>query len=341
MTKERCHALTARTILLMIVRLLVLLSVLALALVLNLCMGDILLTPAEAWQSLQLSGSELHDMLWQIRLPRLLIAAVVGIGLSTSGFVLQALTRNCLADPYLTGISSGAGLAASIAMIAGVDFSLIPFIAFAGGAITSMVVAMMAKNPAGLSVTRLLLAGVALSAICGSFITLIMVGAASAAQSQGIFFWLAGGISGRTWSELTIAGAYILIGLLVALAMSKSMRLLSLGAQSAQSLGVNVKVVQWVLLSAAVLSCGASVAISGLVGFVGLIAPQIGRTLFGRDERVQIICTAIVGGILVLFSDLAARTLGQGQELPLGTLLALVGGPFFLWLVSRQKGEGL
>jgi len=332
---------TARTILLMFFRLLILLAVFALALMLNLCMGDVCMGPAEALQSLQTSGSQLHDMLWQIRLPRLLIAAVVGIGLATSGFVLQALTRNCLADPYLTGISSGAGLAASIAMIAGVDFSLIPFIAFAGGAGTSLVVALMAKNPAGLSVTKLLLAGVAVSAICGSFITLVMVGLASAAQSQGIFFWLAGGISGRTWSELAIAGIYIFVGLMVALVMSKSMRLLSLGAQSAQSLGVNVAVVQWVLLAAAVLTCGASVAISGLVGFVGLIAPQIGRSLFGRDERVQIICTAIVGGILVLLSDLAARTLGQGQELPLGTLLALVGGPFFLWLVSRQKGEGL
>lgn len=323
------------------IRIVILLSILALALMLNLCVGDVCVGPAEAWQSLQATNSDLHDMLWQIRVPRLLIAAVVGVGLSTSGFVLQALTRNVLADPYLTGISSGAGLAAAIAMIAGVDFALIPFIAFTGGAVTSLVVAMMAKNPAGLSVTRLLLAGVALSAICGSFITLIMVGAASAAQSQGIFFWLAGGISGRTWSELAIAGTYIFVGLIISLVMSKSMRLLSLGAQSAQSLGVNVAVVQWVLLGAAVLTCGASVAISGLVGFVGLIAPQIGRSLFGRDERVQILCTAVIGAVLVLLSDLAARTLGQGQELPLGTLLALVGGPFFLWLVSRQKGEGL
>ncbi|MGH9547970.1 MAG: FecCD family ABC transporter permease, partial [Terriglobales bacterium] len=192
-----------------------------------------------------------------------------------------------------------------------------------------------------LSVTRLLLSGVGLSAICSAFITMIITNSATFAQTQGLFFWLAGGIAGKTWSEFTPAALYTACGIMIALAMSKQLRVLSLGPMPAQALGLNVARTQWLLLAAAVLMCGAAVSVSGLVGFVGLIAPHVSRRILPQKEYLQIVCAAVVGMALVLFSDLAARTLGQGQELPLGTLLSLIGGPFFLLLVCRQKGESL
>jgi iron complex transport system permease protein len=329
-------------------RLIILALVLLLSLGLNVCLGEITLSPLQAWLALtdpHAVQSGIVDMLWQIRLPRLLTALTVGLGLSLSGYLLQAISRNYLADPYLTGVSSGAGLAVTMAMITGCDFALLPAAAFVGGLCASLVVAFMARSSPGsaigFSVTKLLLAGVAISAICGSLITLILTLSGNIAKVQGIFFWLAGGISGASWNVLEAAFAYVAIGFAIALAMSKSLRLLSLGPQQAAALGLNVPLTQWVLLVTAVLVCGAAVSVSGLVGFVGLIAPYISRHLFGRDERLHLVACLLVGGILVLLSDLAARTLGQGQELPLGTLLALVGAPFFLYLVLKQKGEAL
>ncbi|HMO23345.1 MAG TPA: iron ABC transporter permease, partial [Candidatus Melainabacteria bacterium] len=238
-----------------------------------------------------------------------------------------------------TGVSSGAGVTVAIALSLGLSFSYVPVIAFSGGLVASLIVASLAKIPTGLSVTKMLLAGIALSTICSGIITLIITNGADPIKAQGIFFWLAGGISGRTWQELIPAAGYTVFGILLALVLSKQLRLLSLGSQQARSLGVNVEMLQLVLLSIAVLMCGAAVSVSGLVGFVGLVAPHIARRSFGRDERIHIICTALLGIGLVLVSDLAARSVAAGQELPLGTLLSLIGGPFFLYLVSKQRGE--
>lgn len=326
-----------------IFRFALLVTLLVIAVTINVCIGDVCIAPQQAMQALlnQSPSSGLSEVLWQIRLPRICVAMVVGTALSVSGYVLQALSRNSLADPYLTGVSSGSGLAVALAMICGASFSLIPAAAFTGGLLASLLVAAMSRSPSGLSVGRLLLSGVGLSAICSAFITMILIHASSVAQGQGLFFWLAGGIAGRSWSELIPACLYTLVGIIIALAMSKQIRLLALGAQSAQALGLDVARSQWILLGAAVLMCGAAVSISGLVGFVGLIAPHLTRRLYGRDERFHIVCAAMLGMVLVLFSDLAARTLGHGQELPLGTLLSLIGGPFFLWLMARQHHEGL
>ena len=314
---------------------------------LNLCLGDAQIAPGLIWQALvdpQAAGlgqSGVPIIIWEIRLPRLLTAAVVGAALAVSGYILQALARNYLADPYLTGVSSGAGLAVAIAVSAGVDFAFVPLTALGGALAASLVVALMARSPAGLSITRLLLAGVALSAICGALITLLLIHAGTTVGSQAIFFWLAGGISGRSWSELCPAAWYVAAGLLLAMIMSKPLRVLSVGVNTAASLGLDVARTQWALLLAAVLLCGAAVSVSGIVGFVGLIAPHICRRFFGTDERLHLVASALTGAALVLASDLVARMLGQGQELPLGTLLSLIGGPFFLWLVVHQKGESL
>ncbi|MCA9804060.1 MAG: iron ABC transporter permease [Cyanobacteria bacterium HKST-UBA02] len=331
----------------MIIRLVILIALAALGLLLNICIGDVRIDPLLALQSvfapnsLPESCSTSLDIIWQIRLPRLLTAATVGAALAVSGYVLQALSRNYLADPYLTGVSSGAGVTVALGLTFGLSFSMVPLAAFAGGLAASIVVAFLSRNPTGLSMTRMLLSGVALSTICSGLITLIITNGGNPVQSQGIFFWLAGGIGGRTWDELIPAATYTVVGCLVALVLSKQIRLLSLGTQQARSLGVNVELVQMLLLAVAVLMCGAAVSVSGLVGFVGLMAPHLSRRLYGRDERVHLICAALLGIALVEMSDLAARSMVPGQELPLGTLLSLIGGPFFLWLVSRQTGEEL
>ncbi len=327
-------------------KIVILLLVLAGGFLLNLCLGEIFVSPSQACQAVMGApplGLEpgIYEMLWQIRLPRLLAAFVVGTGLSISGYLLQALSRNYLADPYLTGVSSGAGLAVVLASMGSLDFALLPVAALAGGLVASLIVAFMSSTSSGLSITRLLLSGVAISAICGSLITLLLTCATGAVRAQGLLFWLSGSISGRGWAELTPAAFWVGAGTIAAFILSKPLRLLSLGSHGAAALGLNVALAQWLILATAVVLCGAAVSLSGLVGFVGLIAPYLSRQLFGRDERVHLVTTACLGGMLVLLSDLAARTLAPGQELPLGTLLSLIGAPFFLWLVLKQKGEGL
>ena len=323
----------------------ILLILVALGILLNICIGDVHIPPALALttlvspDSLAIDKTSFAEIIWQIRLPRLLTAITVGAALSVSGYLLQTLSRNHLADPYLTGVSSGAGVTVAIGLTLGLSFSFVPIAAFIGGLVASVIVASISKNPSGLSVTRMLLSGIALSTICSGIITLIITNGGDPVKAQGIFFWLAGGISGRTWEELLPASAYTFIGFVIALIFAKQLRVLSLGTQHAKSLGVNVEQVQLILLSIAVLMCGAAVSVSGLVGFVGLVAPHITRQIYGRDERLHIVCTALLGMVLVLLSDLMARSIASGQELPLGTLLSLIGGPFFLFLVSKQKGE--
>lgn len=323
----------------LLLRLIVLLILLVVSLGLNLCLGEVRLSPAQLWSELSTHDSALGSMLWQIRLPRAAAAAVVGAALSLSGYLLQSLSRNYLADPYLTGVSSGAALAVAIALATSVPFVVLPFFALAGGLGASIVVAIMARTASGLSITRLLLGGVALSAICTSIMTLILTQLTNTGKVQGLFYWLTGSVSGRGWSEVQPLAVYVAIGFVCAMLMSKPLRLLALGASSAASLGLNVPAAQWFILLAAVVLCGSAVSLSGLVGFVGLMAPYIARSAFGADERVHLIASACIGSLLVLLSDLAARTLMPGTELPLGTLLSLVGAPFFIWLIMRHREE--
>jgi iron complex transport system permease protein len=337
-----------------ILKLLALLALLLAALLLNLCLGEINLSPEIALQVLfssdhtgpatapgydQLKLAAVGNMVWQIRLPRLLTAAAVGAALAVSGYLLQSLSRNYLADPYLTGVSSGAALAVAVIMLSGVSYALLPLAALLGGLVAAVVVAIMARGPGGLSITRLLLGGVAISAVCSSLITLVMTSFPAGARTLGLFYWLAGSVSGRTWADLQAPALYMTLAGIAALILSKPLRLLSLGSQQAASLGLNVPKMQWSILITAVVLCGASVSLSGVVGFVGLVAPYIGRGVTGTSERWHIIGSALLGATMVLISDLCARCLIPGQELPLGTLLSLVGAPFFLWLIVRHKDE--
>ncbi len=327
-----------------LIRLLILILVLIACASLSIFLGDVSIDAETTLRTLFSPGQvqdQLKDIIWQVRLPRLLIAFVVGVSLSVSGYMLQVLTRNTLADPYLTGVSSGACVCVALGVAFGMSFDFVPVAGLLGGLAASLIVAYVARSHdyTGLSVTRLLLAGVVLSTFLIGTTTLVILLSGNPVLSQGLFFWLAGGISGKSWTELLPASIYTLIGILGALFLSKQLRLLSLGKDYAASLGANVARVQWSCLCVAVLLCGAAVALSGLVGFVGLVAPHLSRHLFSQDERLQIFTCALIGGILVMLSDLCARMLIPGQELPLGTLLSLLGGAFFLSLMAKEKGE--
>lgn len=326
-----------------VVNFIVLAALLCVSLLLALCLGEVSVSPQSALSVLFNHGaggdSAVQQVLWDIRLPRVLAGAAVGCALAVSGYLLQTLSRNFLADPYLTGVSSGSALAVACVMLFALDFAYLPVAALAGGMAASVIAAAIARTAGGISVTRLLLAGIAISAICSSLITLLVTSSGETARAQGVFYWLAGSLSSANWAELRSASLYIAVALVVAMVMTKSLRLLSLGGQTAASLGLNVARTQWTILATAVVLCGTAVSLAGIVGFVGLIAPQIARSLFGRDERCQIIAAGAGGALLVVLSDLCARLVGHGQELPLGTLLNLIGGPFFLWMVLRRQKE--
>lgn len=329
----------------LLLRLFLLLAVFAGVLLLNLCLGEVQLSLQEVLNffSQYLKHANLpaenssYQILMDIRLPRALAAALVGAALGISGYQLQSLSNNGLADPYLTGVSSGAGLAVAVSVIYGVDFAFIPLISLAGGLAASFLVLMLSKTSEGISVSRLLLSGVALSAFCGALITLLICSGQGSTRSQGIYYWLAGSVNGKSWSDLGSTCIYIALGCIIALITSKSLRLLSLGSSTAASLGLEVSRAQIAVLFSAILLCSASVSLSGIVGFAGLVSPYFARQLFGRDERVHMISAAGIGAVLVLLSDLAARTISGGQEPPLGTLLSLIGGPFFIYLLLKRE----
>jgi iron complex transport system permease protein len=324
-------------------RFILLAALLAAVVLLNLCAGEVQLTPAQvfdglsAWAQQAGAGDPSMQILLDIRFPRALAAGLVGLALGISGYQLQSLSNNGLADPYLTGVSSGAGLAVAAAVIYGVDPGFIPVLSLAGGLAASFVVLLLSKTADGISISRLLLAGVALSAFCAAVITLLICSGQGSARSQGIYYWLAGTVSGKSWSDLANTSAYIVGGFLLALLTSKPLRLLSLGSSTAQALGVEVARTQLAVLFSAILLCSAAVSLSGIVGFAGLVSPYFARQLFGRDERAHIVSSAGIGAVLVLLSDLCARTIASGQEPPLGTLLSLIGGPFFLYLLMKRE----
>lgn len=328
------------------IRLVLLAAIFAAVLMLNLCSGELQLSPAQLFEAIQAAfgsgqaGDTAGQILMDIRIPRALAAALVGAALGVSGYLLQSLSQNGLADPYLTGVSSGAGLAVAAAVMLGADLHFLPLISLAGGMGAAAVVVLLAKTAEGISITRLLLAGVALSAFCGALVTMLVCSGQGSSKSQSIYYWLAGTVSGSTWQQLGSAAVYVCTGSLLAFVSSKSLRLLSLGTSSARSLGLDVGKAQLLVLFAAVLLCSAAVSLGGIVGFAGLIAPYFARLLYGRDERVLILSSGISGSILVLLSDLLARTLSAVHEPPLGTLLSLVGGPFFIYLLLKRE-EGV
>jgi iron complex transport system permease protein len=280
-------------------------------------------------------SSEQSAILFQIRLPRILLASAVGMCLAAAGAAYQALLRNPLAEPYLLGVSNGAavGTMVSLVFFGSLEWSR-PVLAFAGALLASLAVYQLARGRAGASPERLILAGVIVTTFLSSaivFITTLM----DATRIRSFTFWLLGDLSGGNGGLLTLALVVSVLGSLVLTAYARPLNLLMLGERDAFDLGVEVGRVRVIVFLAAGLLVGTSVASSGSVGYVGLVVPHLVRLSFGSDNRLVIPAAAIAGATFVVAADLVARTLIAPRELPVGAITALIGAPLFIFLLKR------
>ncbi len=276
-----------------------------------------------------------------VRLPRIIMAGLVGAALSVAGAAYQGLFRNPLADPYLIGVASGAGLGATIGFLipftaSWMGLGLIPLFAFIGALSAVAGVYLLARVGKTVPVTTLILAGVAigafLSAITSYLFTLF------GRDLHGIIFWLMGGFSLSTWSEVRLIFPWIIIGIVVISLYSRPLNVMQLDEEQAQQLGIKVERVKITLLIVATLITAVAVSFAGLIGFVGLIIPHVVRLIWGPDHRYLFPLSALVGSIFLILADAAAHGLIPPREIPVGVVTALCGGPFFLYLLRRRKG---
>jgi iron complex transport system permease protein len=278
-------------------------------------------------------------ILFDLRLPRVLLAMIVGSGLAVSGTVFQALFRNPMADPAIIGVSSGAALGAIVVLLAGGGAALgglgVYAAAFLGAGAVGMLVYRLARIGPRVQVATLLLAGIAVAAVVAAAISLLM--AFSGEQVRSIYFWLLGGLQARGYRALAVAAPLVAGGAVAAMAAGPRLNLLTLGEERAAQLGLDVEGFKRGMLAAGALLTAAAVAVAGVIGFVGLMTPHILRLVVGADHR-RLLPAALVGGAaFMVLADLAARTVLAPQEIPVGAVTALLGGPFFLYLLRREK----
>jgi iron complex transport system permease protein len=307
---------------------------LILSMLLALSVGAVKLSPKNVWQALfAQSPDTARTIVWQLRLPRILMAAVVGTALSGSGVALQGLFRNSLVDPYILGLSSGAALGAALGLTLNLA-SLIPLFAFLGALLATTISYLLARENGRVPPMRLLLAGVATSAFLSALVSMLML--KSQRSLQSIFLWLMGSFSGRSWPELKLVLPYMLLGLCLIFLHLRELNLLLLGEEAAGQLGIEVERAKRFLLLGATLAAAASVAGSGTIGFVGLVVPHLVRILTGSDHRLLFPLSLLTGALFMVLADTIARTIMAPVELPVGIITSLVGAPFFLYLL--QKG---
>ncbi|HEU5079226.1 MAG TPA: iron ABC transporter permease [Opitutaceae bacterium] len=300
----------------------------------SIAIGDFPLSPARLWAGLTNEDALAATVIYQIRLPRVIVAVLVGAALSGGGLVMQAYFRNGLASPGLLGVSSGGSAGAVIAIAAGwatASLSVLPIAAVIGALLATGAVLVLARH--GASTERLLLAGVALNALLGAVTSYVLSSyTLSYERNAQILFWLLGGLEDRTWEHVFMALPIVSAAALL-WPLGRRMDLLSLGADEAQSLGVDVRRLRgWMLALTTVLTALAT-AVAGTVGFVGLIVPHVFRLLAGPEHRRLVPLCLVGGAAFVLACDLLARSVGGVR---LGVITSLIGGPFFLWLLRRR-----
>lgn len=278
-------------------------------------------------------------VVWDIRLPRALLAAVVGAALAVAGAALQAVFRNPLVEPRVVGVADGAALGAVAAIVSGVTIAgvyTLPIAAFLAGLAATLLVFATATNGNRTDVVTLILAGIAVN-VTAAAATGAFIYAADDDQLRDIVFWMLGSLAGATWQDLAAVTPPIALATVVLCGHARVMDLLALGDREARHLGTNVERVRLTIVGLAALATGAAVATAGVVGFVGLVVPHIVRMNLGPDHRTLLPASALGGATLLLAADLVARTVVIPRELPLGVVTAVVGGPYFLWLVRRQR----
>jgi iron complex transport system permease protein len=286
-------------------------------------------------------------VVFDIRMPRAVLGVLIGAALAVSGAIMQGVFRNPLADPGLVGVSAGAGLGAvsfivlqtgmlaPVAMVFGLY--AIPFAAFSGGLVSTLLLYRISTRHGRTSVATMLLAGIALGALAGAF-TGLLVFRADDQQLRDLTFWGLGSLAGATWSKNLMAAPLILPVLLALPLMARSLNALALGEASARHLGIDVQRFKNIAIVCVAAATGASVAVSGGIGFVGIVVPHLLRLAIGPDHRYLLPASAMLGAILLLFADAIARQIVAPAELPIGIVTAAAGAPFFLWILLRKRG---
>ncbi|MFC6357471.1 putative F420-0 ABC transporter permease subunit [Luethyella okanaganae] len=275
-------------------------------------------------------------IVWQLRMPRVLTAALVGAGLALSGAVMQAITRNPLADPYLLGLSSGASMGAVAVLLLGVGL-LLPVAAFLGALLALAGTLLLAGRGGRITPTRTVLAGLAVSSLAGAVTSLVIFWTATGDSYREILSWLLGSLSGSSWLTVGIAAAGFAVAGLPLLLSGRMLDAFAFGDTAATSLGVNVQAARLWMLGGVALLTGAMVSVSGSIGFVGLVLPHTVRLLVGPGHRALLPLSALVGGIFLIGADTIARTAFDPRELPVGIVTALVGAPVFAILLDRKR----
>lgn len=285
-------------------------------------------------------------VLLDIRLPRLVMGLLVGAALAVSGAVMQGLFRNPLADPGLLGVSAGASLGAISAIVMGallpaaiagaVGWYLVPVAAFCGGWAALLLLYGIATRSGRTSVATMLLAGIALAALVGA-VSGLMVYRASDSQLRDLTFWGLGSLAGANWTKLAVAGPIMTLALIAAPSLACGLNGLALGEAAAGHIGIRVQRIKNIAILTTAAATGAAVAVSGGIGFVGIVVPHLLRLLTGPDHRWLLINSALLGGALLVAADMVSRTIIAPAELPIGILTALIGGPFFLWILLSNR----
>jgi iron complex transport system permease protein len=283
-----------------------------------------------------------EDIVLRVRLPRVLLAGLVGASLAVSGVLFQALLRNPLADPYVLGVSGGAALggiaALSLGGSFGLGYSAVPPAAFAGAVMTTLLLYAIAGVGGRVSATNLLLTGVVFNAFASAAIVFI-ASLAGLNEAGSIYLWLIGSLSASRADVAPWVAFFLVAGLATALPLARGLNLLTLGEEGAAQLGVEVERVKRLLLVSTSLMVGAAVSVAGLIGFVGLIIPHLLRLVLGPDHRLLVPAAAVGGAAFLVLCDTIARSLLAGRELPVGAITAIAGGPLFLWLLRRHHSR--
>ncbi len=310
-------------------------TALVVTLALSLSQGAVPLSVAELWQALLHKGDPIKQtILWDLRLPRITAALIVGAALGMSGALLQGMLRNSLADPFILGISAGAGLIVILMIVLQIFPIAIPLAAWIGAILTSAIVILLGRAGSGVSIERLILGGVAVSSLLGAVQSTLLL-LAEDGQIQIALSWLVGSLNGRGWKEVSTAGPYLIVALLGGWSLARSVNVLALGDDLAVGLGVSLTRSRLLIGGVATLLAAGAVSISGLIGFVGLVVPHGVRLIVGTDHRFVLPLSALAGAWLLTFADLLSR-LGA-VELPVGSVTALLGSPLFIWLLYRRS----
>lgn len=279
----------------------------------------------------------LNTIIWNIRFPRVLLAALVGATLSLGGLVFQALLRNPLAEPYILGISGGSAIGAIIGILMGLSrFPGVSFISFMGSIATLLLILVMSSGQSILKKDSLLLSGVMINAFCSAII-MFLISMTQDYRLHNIIFWLMGDLSMATIRQAVILTAMLFPCYILIFWLSHSMNLLLMGKEMAQTMGVNIKAVTVTLLLTTSFMVSATVSHCGLIGFVGLVMPHLLRLLFGPDHRVLVPACVMGGGAYMVLCDLLARTLPEQGEMPAGVITAIIGAPIFIFLLKRSR----